>query len=280
MASSAFDASQFVTPSPDSAMSQMQSAINQVSRVAAANSAASASQANILRNWQSEQNRLAMEFNSVEAAKNRDWQAFMSNTAHQREVADLKAAGLNPVLSASGGNGAAVTSGATASGVTSSGAMGNVDTSANQAIVNLLGTMITAQNSMEEKRMSALSNMAIAERNNAVSKLIAEIGAQASKDVANINSWSNRAIQSSKEAHDEYMAKNYPNNPISAINALAGSLLGSEGGITSSVEKAKEVVSGVVKGVLGHPGSGGPGARRRFGFGGGMTRGGGAGRRR
>lgn len=35
-----------------------------------------------------------------DAQTNRDWQFMMSNTAHQREVSDLKAAGLNPMLSA------------------------------------------------------------------------------------------------------------------------------------------------------------------------------------
>lgn len=38
--------------------------------------------------------------------KTRDWQQYMSNTAHQRETNDLIAAGLNPILSATGGKGA------------------------------------------------------------------------------------------------------------------------------------------------------------------------------
>ncbi|WNK12552.1 MAG: DNA pilot protein [Microvirus sp.] len=52
--------------------------------------------------------------NINQARVSRSWQERMSNTAHQREINDLKLAGLNPILSGMGGSGASVSTGQSA----------------------------------------------------------------------------------------------------------------------------------------------------------------------
>lgn len=64
------------------------------------------------------------EWSAKEALKDRNWQTAMSNTAYQRSVADMKAAGINPILAYSQG-GASTGSGATASAPNSGSALGS-----------------------------------------------------------------------------------------------------------------------------------------------------------
>lgn len=70
--------------------------------------------------------REAMEFEAGQAALNRDFQREMSNTAYQRAVKDLEAAGLNRILAYSQG-GASSPAGSTASGYKASATKADVD---------------------------------------------------------------------------------------------------------------------------------------------------------
>lgn len=73
------------------------------------------------------ENTAAMNYNSAEALANRNWQEKMSNTSYQRVVADMKAAGLNPILAFA--NGGASTPGGSA-GTVSGASMGLASSSA------------------------------------------------------------------------------------------------------------------------------------------------------
>ena len=151
-----------------------QNVLNAIKETSAANSALSQSFA-----------REQMKFNAEQAQINRAWQEQMSNTAHQREVKDLLAAGLNPVLS-SGGTGASSPSGSAATG---------------------------ASGSVDEGFTSALSNYLISLINSATAINTAGISAGAVTESANINRTTQLEI-----------AENYPSNPYSLVSAVLGGI--------------------------------------------------------
>ena len=120
---------------------------------------------------------------------------YMANSAHQREVNDLRSAGLNPVLSATGGNGAPATS----NGVVQSNSASAVVTARQQARyqqlqagLQVFADMIQAQ--LKDKELNIASKNADTNLMNAVTQ---------SKQVD-----SNTALQTSQIANYAYQNRN------------------------------------------------------------------------
>lgn len=218
--------------------------------------------------WSAKQAEIARQFSADEAEKNRKWQEYMSNTAHQREIKDLKAAGLNPVLSAMGGNGAAVTSGATASSY-----MGQTDMSLAGGIVSLMGSLLNSQTQLVNKALDAQTNLAVADKYNATNRYLGELssatqlstanihamatkyaadtGASASvtsaaihaaaqkygydvsamtqRDIAGFNATVNAYLQDDKQAHEFDLKAAYPSNIYEFGTNVVDGIFGSEG---------------------------------------------------
>lgn len=170
-----------------SSVGKLQGAVSGAQSIANRNNAnalTAAQQANIASAISAERQ---YRFNADEAQKQRDWQERMSNTAYQRQIADLKAAGLNPVLGYMQGQGATTPSGAAASGANYHGAQAQVDMSANDVLQSLFSSLINSATQKDIAQINASTALQQAAISSAAAVSAAGIGASASRYHSDVN---------------------------------------------------------------------------------------------
>lgn len=119
--------------------------------------AAAQSSADRAMEFSAEQAEINRQFNSEQAQINRDFQERMSNTAYQRAMEDLRAAGLNPKLVGQIG-GASTPSGYSASGSAASGSSASMSAANVGSITSVLSSYITGSDALDRQSRDFVQN--------------------------------------------------------------------------------------------------------------------------
>lgn len=180
-----------------------------------------ASYANQITNANNNANQMSIQ----QAQINRDFQEYMSNTSHQREVADLAKAGLNPILSAN--NGASTPSGATAS---------ISDNSSNLA--SLLGGAINGMVALATTSMNNANQLQMNKDTLAQQKLLGLLGLDMSKYQADLGY--NASVYASNNAKQASMYAAMMSNAAAKYSSdmsYAASKYGSDNSLLNAREQ-------------------------------------------
>lgn len=132
--------------------------IGQINDAVEGQNSAAQSSADRAMEFEEEQAQLNRDFQAAQAQKAMDYQTYMSNTAYQRAMADLKAAGINPKMVAQLG-GASTPSGVSGSGAQASGHAASMSMANTSALAGLLETYITSANSLDRQNNGFVQNI-------------------------------------------------------------------------------------------------------------------------
>lgn len=142
--------------------------------------------------YSAKQQDVANKQNLAEAQRNREFQMASYQNQHQWEVADLKKAGLNPILSANSGSGSL------------SGGMGTVQSTAKDVAQNLgtslLGSQISLNSAKSKTEKRSQDLMAVTARREAATAKLTEATALRERMQAELDKLSFSAISKNWKA--------------------------------------------------------------------------------